>query len=173
MDVVYVDNNATTKVAPEVMEEMLPYLGEYYGNPSSIHSFGGNVGKIIAEARQKVASLLGALPEEIIFTSCGTESDSTAILATLSAYPDKKHIVTTRVEHPAVKNMCEHLSKKGYRTTFVPVDRKGNLDLVYLYRNLTSTSCRPPPEPPTGPMRSPEQTPRMQASWHSPSSPAG
>ena len=141
MDVVYVDNNATTKVAPEVMEEMLPYLGEYYGNPSSIHSFGGNVGKKIAEARQKVASLLGALPEEIIFTSCGTESDSTAILATLSAYPDKKHIVTTRVEHPAIKHMCEHLSKKGYRTTFVPVDQKGNLDLDYLYRNLTDDTA--------------------------------
>ena len=83
MGVVYVDNNATTKVAPEVVEEMLPYLGEHYGNPSSIHSFGGDVGRKITRARQKVASLLGALPEEIIFTSCGTESDSTAILATL------------------------------------------------------------------------------------------
>ena len=141
MDVIYLDNNATTRVAPEVMEEMLPYFCDSYGNPSSVHSFGGNVGKKIIEAREKVAGLIGALPEEIVFTSCGTESDSTAILAALSASPDKKHIITTRVEHPAVKNLCEHLSKNGYRVTFVPVGKDGRLDLEALYDGLTDDTA--------------------------------
>ena len=107
------DNNATTRVAPEVLEEMLPYFEEYYGNPSSMHTFGGKVAGKSNEARAQVAGLLGADPEEIIFTSCGTESDSTAIWAALSANPDKRHIITTRVEHPAVKNLCEHLAKRA------------------------------------------------------------
>ena len=136
MNVIYVDNNATTKVAPEVLEEMLPYLSEYYGNPSSMHTFGGMVEHKIAEARERLAKLLGASPEEIIFTSCGTESDSTAIRAAILSNPSKKHIVTSRVEHPAVKNLYEYLSKNGYRVTFVPVDRKGRLDLDYLYKHL-------------------------------------
>jgi cysteine desulfurase len=137
MDTIYVDNNATTKVAPEVLEEMLPYFSDLYGNPSSMHTFGGNVGYKIKEARARVASLIGATPEEIVFTSCGTESDSTAIRAALQSYPDKKHVVTTRVEHPAIKNLGELLSKNGYRVTFVPVDRKGTLDLDYLYNSLS------------------------------------
>ena len=137
MTVIYMDNNATTRVAPEVLEEMLPFYSEYYGNPSSMHTFGGQVGKHIAAAREKLARLIGARPEEIVFTSCGTESDSTAIRAAVGANPDKKHIVTTRVEHPAVKNLCEHLSRHGYRVTFVPVDRKGRLDLDFLYDSLT------------------------------------
>ncbi len=135
--VIYMDNNATTRVAPEVLEEMLPFYSEYYGNPSSMHTFGGRVGKYITAAREKLAGLIGALPEEIVFTSCGTESDSTAIRAAVGANPDKKHIVTTRVEHPAVKNLCEHLSRHGYRVTYVPVDRKGRLDLDFLYDSLT------------------------------------
>ncbi len=135
--VIYMDNNATTRVAPEVLEEMLPFYSEYYGNPSSMHTFGGQVGKYITAAREKLAGLIGALPEEIVFTSCGTESDSTAIPAAVGANPDKKHIVTTRVEHPAVKNLCEHLSRHGYRVTYVPVDRKGCLDLDFLYDSLT------------------------------------
>ncbi len=135
--VIYMDNNATTRVAPEVLEEMLPFYSEYYGNPSSMHTFGGQVGKYITAAREKLAGLIGALPEEIVFTSCGTESDSTAIPAAVGANPDKKHIVTTRVEHPAVKNLCEHLSRHGYRVTYVPVDRKGRLDLDFLYDSLT------------------------------------
>ena len=90
MDVIYLDNNATTKVAPEVIEVMLPYLSEYYGNPSSMHSFGGNVGAKIKAARQHVANLIGAFPDEIIFTSCGTESDSTAIRAAIESNPDRK-----------------------------------------------------------------------------------
>ncbi|PLX53100.1 MAG: cysteine desulfurase NifS [Desulfobacteraceae bacterium] len=136
MSVIYVDNNATTKVAPEVMEEMLPYFNEYYGNPSSMHTFGGMVEHKIVEARERLAKLLGASPEEIIFTSCGTESDSTAIRAAILSNPNKKHIITSRVEHPAVKNLYEYLSKNGYRVTFVPVDRKGRLDLDYLHKNL-------------------------------------
>lgn len=136
MNVIYVDNNATTKVAPEVLEEMLPYFNEYYGNPSSMHTFGGMVEHKIVESRERLAKLLGASPEEIIFTSCGTESDSTAIRAAILSNPRKKHIVTSRVEHPAVKNLYEYLSKNGYRATFVPVDRKGRLDLDYLYKNL-------------------------------------
>ena len=129
---VYADNNATTRVAPEVVEEMLPYFSELYGNPSSMHYFGGQVEKKLIEAREKVASLLNCDPSEIIFTSCGTESDSTAIQGTLESYPEKKHIITTRVEHPAVLNLCRHLSKNGYKLTELAVDKKGCLDLSEL-----------------------------------------
>jgi cysteine desulfurase len=139
--VIYVDNNATTQVAPEVLEEMLPYFNEYYGNPSSMHTFGGMVEKKIVEARERLAGLLGASPDEIIFTSCGTESDSTAIRAAILSNPNKKHILTSRVEHPAVKNLLEYLSKNGYRATFVPVDRKGRLDLDYLYNHLSEDTA--------------------------------
>jgi cysteine desulfurase len=141
MAVIYMDNNATTKVAPQVLEAMLPYFAEHYGNPSSMHTFGGEVGKKITEAREKVARLLGAAPAEIIFTSCGTESDSTAILSAIRSNPDKKHIITSRVEHPAVKNLFERLSKQGYRATLVPVDREGKLDLDYLYSNLSEDTA--------------------------------
>ncbi len=141
MNVIYVDNNATTQVAPEVLEEMLPYFNEYYGNPSSMHTFGGMVERKIVESRERLAELLGASPDEIIFTSSGTESDSTAIRAAILSNPDKKHILTSRVEHPAVKNLFEYLSKNGYRVTFVPVDRKGRLDLDYLYKNLSEDTA--------------------------------
>jgi cysteine desulfurase len=141
MSVIYVDNNATTQVAPEVMEEIRPYFDEFYGNPSSMHSFGGQVGRKLIQARADVAALIGAAPEEIIFTGCGTESDSTAIWAAIRSYPDKKHIITSRVEHPAIKNLFEYLSKNGYRVTFVPVDRQGRLDLDYLYKNLSDDTA--------------------------------
>ncbi|MEJ2658729.1 MAG: cysteine desulfurase NifS [Desulfobacterales bacterium] len=141
MKVIYLDNNATTQVAPEVLEEMLPYFNEFYGNPSSMHTFGGMVEHKIVEARERLAELLGASPEEIIFTSCGTESDNTAIRAAILSNPDKKHIMTSRVEHPAIKNLYEYLSKSGYRVTFVPVDRKGRLDLDYLYKNLSEDTA--------------------------------
>ncbi len=141
MKVIYVYNNATTQVAPEVLEEMLPYFNEFYGNPSSMHTFGGMVEHKIVEARERLAGLLGASPEEIIINSCGTESDSTAIRAAILSNPDKKHILTSRVEHPAVKNLFEYLSKNGYRVTFVPVDRKGRLDLDYLYKNLSEDTA--------------------------------
>ena len=141
MKLVYVDNNATTKVDSEVLEEMLPYFSEMYGNPSSMHSFGGEVGRKIREARERVAALINASPEEFVFTSCGTESDNTAIMAAVTATPFKKHIITTRVEHPAVKNMAEHLGKNGYRVTFVPVDGKGRLDLDHLYQSLSDDTA--------------------------------
>ena len=141
MKTIYVDNNATTQVAPEVLQEMLPYFTETYGNPSSIHSFGRNVSCKLKEARAKLAAFLRAAPEEIVFTSCGTESDNTAIKAAILSSPDKKHIITTRVEHPAIKNLYEYLSKKGYRVTFVPVDGKGNPDIDFLYKNLSEDTA--------------------------------
>ena len=141
MKVVYVDNNATTQVAPEVLEEMLPYFHDLYGNPSSMHSFGGQVGAKLKEARQKIASLIGATPDEILVTSCGSESDNTAIRATLESYPDKKHIITTRVEHPAILNLCEYLAENGYRITFLPVDRQGRLNPEDLYKSLSDNTA--------------------------------
>jgi cysteine desulfurase len=142
MKVIYLDNNATTKVAPEVVEAMLPYLSEYYGNPSSMHSFGGDVAAKIKQARENVANLIGAeSPDEIIFTSCGTESDGTAIRAAIESNPDKKHIMASRVEHPAIKNLYETLSKKGFRVTFVPVDHDGRLDLDYFYQHLSDETA--------------------------------
>ncbi len=141
MKVIYVDNNATTMVAPEVLDDMLPYFSTNYGNPSSMHSFGGNVAGAIETARENVANLIGAAPEEIVFTSCGTESDGTAIRAAIESYPDKKHLVTSRVEHPAIKNLYESLSKKGYRATFVPVDHSGRLDIDYLYDSLNDDTA--------------------------------
>ncbi|MBF0378204.1 MAG: cysteine desulfurase NifS [Desulfamplus sp.] len=133
MNIVYTDNNATTKVSPEVLEEMMPYFSELYGNPSSMHSFGGNVGGKIQEARERVARLINANPSEIVFTSCGTESDNAAIMAALELNPAKKHIITSAVEHPAIKNLCSYLERKGYHITFVSVDREGHLDTELIY----------------------------------------
>ncbi len=127
--VVYLDNNATTKVAPEVIEEMMPYLSENYGNPSSIHTFGGMVGRNLSEARERVAQTFNANPTEILFTSCGSESDNSAIMGTLKAYPKKRHIITTKVEHPAVRGLCSHLRRQGYFVSELSVDKNGNLDL--------------------------------------------
>ncbi|HPB58521.1 MAG TPA: cysteine desulfurase NifS [Candidatus Saccharicenans sp.] len=135
--VIYFDNNATTRVSPEVKEAMDLFLTELYGNPSSIHQFGGQVKKHLEEARAKVASLLGCQPEEIIFTSCGTESDSTAIYSALNAYPEKKHIVTTAVEHPAIYNLCRYLERQGYRVTYLSVDEEGQLDLEELEKAIS------------------------------------
>jgi cysteine desulfurase len=123
-------------VAPEVVEAMLPYLGQLYGNPSSMHSFGGQVGTALKKARADVAEVLGARPEEIIFTSCGSESDNTAMLSALAAHPDKRHLVTTRVEHPAVLSLAKHLEEKGYEVTFLGVDERGRLDLEELGRAI-------------------------------------
>jgi cysteine desulfurase len=122
---IYLDNNATTRVDPEVVEAMLPYLSEYYGNPSSMHSFGGQVGKVVKQARQQVAALIGADDSEIIFTSCGTEGDNAAIRAALQAQPDKRHIVTTQVEHPAVLNVCKQLETQGYTVKSPGTNRFG------------------------------------------------
>ena len=141
MNVIYLDNNATTRVAPEVVDAMLPFLSENYGNPSSMHSFGGDVATSIKQARENIAKLIGATADEIVFTSCGTESNSTAIRAAIESNPNRKHIVTTRVEHPAIKSLYESLSKKGYRVTFVPVDDHGRLDLDYLYDSLSDDTA--------------------------------
>jgi len=138
---VYVDNNATTKVAPEVLEVMLPYFSEYYGNPSSMHFFGGQVQKKVDEARGKVADFLGAEPSEIVFTSCGTESDNAAILGTLDSYPEKRQLITTRVEHPAVGNVSTYLGRKGYRVIELSVDREGRFDLDELRESLTDDTA--------------------------------
>lgn len=126
---IYMDNNATTRVADEVIEAMMPYLSEKYGNPSSMHTFGGQVGKKIAQARQQVAALLGCEPDEILFTSCGTESDNTAIKGTLAMHPARRKIVTTRVEHPAVLTTCRDLERHGYSISEVNVDSAGRLDV--------------------------------------------
>ena len=141
MDIIYMDNNATTKIAPEVLTAMMPYLTDCYGNASSMHSFGGAVGRELSAAREKVAALINAQPDDIIFTSCGTESDSTAIHAAIRSQPEKKHIITTRVEHPAIKNLYEYLGKNGYRLTWVPVDNEGVLDLDYLYEHLSDDTA--------------------------------
>jgi len=137
MRTVYLDNNATTMVSREVLDEMLPFFHDRYGNPSSMHSFGGQVARELSQARARVASLLGVDPEEIIFTSCGTESDNTAIMSTLLVNPGKTHIVTSRVEHPAIKVLCEHLAQKGYRVTMVGVDSDGRLDMDEYEASLT------------------------------------
>jgi len=129
---VYLDNNATTQVAPEVLEEMLPFLKEKFGNPSSAYSFGGNLQKDLERARERTASLFNCHPTEIVFTSCGTESDNFAIRGLVDAYPEKTHVITTKVEHPAVKNQVSYLKKKGLRVTEIGVDRRGNLDLAEL-----------------------------------------
>lgn len=134
---VYLDNNATCMVSPTVREAMLPFFGELYGNPSSMHNFGGRVAAHVIKAREKVAALINASPDEIVFTSCGTESDNHAIRGVLEANKDKKHIVTTKVEHPAVLNVARYLSKKGYRVTEIPVSKQGDLDLNQLREALT------------------------------------
>ncbi|MEK6653139.1 MAG: cysteine desulfurase NifS [Nitrospirota bacterium] len=136
MKTIYFDNNATTNIAPEVLDEMLPYLRELYGNPSSMHTFGGQLYRKIEQARSRVANLLGAEPEEIIFTSCGTESDNTALMSAVESVPHKKHIITSRVEHPAVLNFCKHLARKGYRVTYLPVSKQGQLNVDELVKAL-------------------------------------
>jgi cysteine desulfurase len=131
--VIYMDNNATTMIAPEVVDAMMPFLTECYGNPSSMHDFGGQVGRAVEKARKQVADLIGSWTSEITFTSCGTESDSTAILSALQAYPEKRHIITTRVEHPAIKNLCEDLGRltgHKYRVTRLQVESDGTLDIA-------------------------------------------
>lgn len=129
MKEIYLDNNATTKVDEAVFEEMKPYFCELYGNPSSMHYFGGQVQSKVTEARKRVADLLGASPGEIIFTACGTESDNTAIRSALEVLPDRRHIITSRVEHPAVLTQCRNLTAKGYRVTEIGVDGAGRLDM--------------------------------------------
>ncbi len=127
---IYLDNNATTRVAPEVFEVMKPYLSEHYGNPSSAHSLGRKMKAAVERAREQVAELIGAAQtSEIVFTSCGSESDNWAIGGFLEQNPTKRHIITTRVEHEAVRNLCEHLSQIGCEVTWLEVDENGELNL--------------------------------------------
>ncbi|NVJ92827.1 MAG: cysteine desulfurase NifS [Methylocystaceae bacterium] len=127
---IYLDNNATTMVDKQVVDEMIPYFTEQFGNPSSMHQFGDKVGRAMKTARAQVQALIGAEHEsEIVFTSCGTESDSTAILSALKAQPQRNEIITTVVEHPAVLSLCEFLEKDGYTVHYLKVDKKGRLDL--------------------------------------------
>ncbi|WP_028240765.1 cysteine desulfurase NifS [Stutzerimonas azotifigens] len=131
MNDIYLDNNATTRVDEEVVQAMLPFFTEQFGNPSSLHSFGNQVGMALKKARQSVQRLLGAeYDSEIVFTSCGTEADSTAILSALKAQPERKTLITTVVEHPAILSLCDHLAEDGYTVHKLKVDKKGRLDLA-------------------------------------------
>ena len=130
---IYLDNNATTMVDPKVLESMLPFFKERYGNPSSMHSFGGLVGREVEKARMQVARLVGAEHDyEIVFTGSGTESDNMAVMGVLGYYRDRKHVITSRVEHPAILSLCKKLERDGYRITYIPVDQDGNLDVEML-----------------------------------------
>ncbi|MDB6129101.1 MAG: cysteine desulfurase NifS [Verrucomicrobiales bacterium] len=132
----YFDNNATTRVAPEVVQEMLPFLTEYWGNPSSAYGFGNRVAKFIEKARGQVATLINADPKEIVFTSCGTESNNSAIHSALTAFPTRKHVITTAVEHSANINFCEFLQKRGYEITLLPVETDGSIDIHLLEKSI-------------------------------------
>ena len=134
--VYYLDNNATTRVAPEVVEAMLPFLTEQWGNPSSAYSFGKAVGQAVAEAREKVAALINASPREIIFTSCGTESNNAAINSALAIQPGKRHIITTVIEHSANIKFGQSLEKRGCEVTWIPVDRAGQLDVHEIHEAI-------------------------------------
>ena len=135
---VYLDNNATTRIDPKALEVMLPYLDTYYGNPSSIHRLGAVVGHAMETAREQVQQLIGAEhASEVIFTSCATEATSTAILSAVEAYPDKKEIITTQVEHPATLQLCQTLERKGYTIHWIGVDKKGRLDMTALKAALS------------------------------------
>jgi len=138
---IYLDNNATTRVAPEVFEAMIPYLQEQYGNPSSMYSFAKVSADALNQSRQMIAAGLGALPEEIIFVSCGSEADSTAVFSALESQPNKKHFITSKVEHPAILELGKYLLKKGYRVTFIDVDEAGRLDLQQLEDALTDDTA--------------------------------
>jgi len=141
MKTIYFDNNATTQVAPEVFDEMKPYFCDLYGNPSSMHRFGGQVGHKITNAREQIAKLLGCDPSEIIFTSCGTESDNAAIKGTLAAYPNRRKIIISRVEHPAVLTVCRDLENHGYEVVELAVDRQGRIELAELEKELDENTA--------------------------------
>ena len=147
-NVIYLDNNATTRVAPEVLEAMLPFFCERYGNPSSIHRFGGSVAAEIEEARRQVAQLMGAryrdrddCASEIIFTSCGSEGDNAAVNAALAANPERRRIVSSAVEHPGVLSCLKNWERRGYEVVLLPVDGRGQLDLGVLERAVDENTA--------------------------------
>jgi cysteine desulfurase len=133
---IYFDNNATTAIHPLVLEGMLPFLKEQYGNPSSAYSFGKRVARTIDRAREQVAALLGCEPSEILFTSCGTESDNTALQSALLVDQDRKHIITSKVEHSAIIKHSEALARRGYEVTWLEVDADGLIDLEQLDKSI-------------------------------------
>lgn len=135
-DVIYLDNNATTQVDPAVVDEMLPWLRDHYGNPSSAYSLGKRALEAIEQARGRVATLLSCEPQEIVFTSCGSESINTAIQSAIAVDPDRTHIITSGVEHSATMKLCEHLARRGYEVTWLPVDSLGRLDLEKLEKSI-------------------------------------
>jgi cysteine desulfurase len=137
----YLDHNATTPIDPEVREAMLPWLENEFGNPSSVYSLGRRAAAALTRAREQVASLVGASPSEIIFNSCGTEATNTAILSALAVDPDKRHIITSNVEHSATVKLCEHLATRGYEITWLPVDREGLLDPDKLETSITNDTA--------------------------------
>jgi len=141
MQTIYLDNNATTRVAEEVFEEIEPFFCRLYGNPSSMHTFGGQVAKRIGQARRQVADMLGCEPDEIIFTAGGTESDNTAIKGTLAVASHKRKVITSRVEHPAVLQVCRDLENRGYILAEIGVDRQGHLDLDQLEEQLDDNTA--------------------------------
>ena len=132
----YFDNNATTRVAPEVVDAMLPFLSEQYGNPSSAYQFGKFAGEAVRLAREKVAAMINADPREVIFTSCGTESNNSAIHSALITNPGKRHVLTTAVEHSANIKFCEFLEKRGFEVTFMPVESDGAIDVHLLEKSI-------------------------------------
>ncbi|MDO6685960.1 MULTISPECIES: cysteine desulfurase NifS [unclassified Agarivorans] len=135
----YLDNNATTQVDAKVLEQMLPYLSEFYGNPSSIHQFGEQVGKAIEHARQQVQDLIGAsFSSEVIFTSCATEASATAIMSAIEAFPNRKELITSVIEHPATLELCQNLERKGYTVHWIKVDARGRLDMEAYKQALSS-----------------------------------
>lgn len=137
MDIKYFDNSATTRIKKEVLEEMFPFLTVQYGNPSSIYSIGRESRRAIEEARIRVASLINCKPEEIYFTSCGSESDNTAIKGIAYTNQDKgKHIITTKIEHPAILNTCKNLQKKGFEISYIDVDKNGFTNLQSLINSI-------------------------------------
>ncbi len=140
-EVIYLDNNATTRVAPEVVDAMMPSLQTMYGNASSIHTFGGQMARCINTAREQVAQLLNAHPEEIVFTSCGSEADNAAWYSATETQPQKRHVITTKVEHPAVLAYAHYLEDKGYDVTWLGVDSEGRINLDELERAIRSDTA--------------------------------
>lgn len=138
MEVKYFDNSATTRVKDEVFKEMIPYLSIEYGNPSSLYSIGRSAKRAISEARRRVASLINCSPEEIYFTSCGSESDNTALKGIAYANKEKgNHIITSKIEHPAILNSCKNLENKGFKISYIDVDKDGMLNLEKLESEIT------------------------------------
>src|SRR6185437_11719403 len=138
---VYFDNNATTRVAPEVLDDMMPFLRDAWGNPSSIYGFGRQLAKPLEAAREQVAALINAEPREIIFTSGGTESINSAIHSALTAHPQKRHVLTTAVEHSANIKFCAHLKKLGFDITLLPVASDGTLDIGLLEKSIRADTA--------------------------------